>query len=217
MTTTSMRMQTKNLFFDLPESLRQCIYEFDPTYKSIYNTSLKDISIGVRILQILLRQTYKLHPTMRNVLDYFHEEYKYKFQGIEYSTIKYFDFTDHIIDVNPHLNEIDNENGLGIYIYCKCKFVTQENKIIFLAFLFEGVGYYTFNNEPCQYDASSIHIFPCEEYNGFPRINMNTYFWSNLIMRNGLPSVEIVRSENNEKFETTSMFSAETMLFISNR
>lgn len=79
MITTRMQTKIQNCFFDLPETLKQHIYEFDPTYKNIYNTSLKEISISVRILQILLRNTYKHHPTKRSILDYFQEEYNYKF------------------------------------------------------------------------------------------------------------------------------------------
>jgi hypothetical protein len=196
-------------------------------------------------LQILLRQTSTYHPTGRNILDYFQGEYNYKFQGIEYSTIKYFDFTDHInnvdqiINVNPHLNEKDDErddeNCLGIYISCKCKFLTPENKIIFLFVLFDEIAFCSSNNDPCEYDAAAVHIFPCEdwdtlsllqsgvsdtlrspEHDGLPKINMKTHFWSNLIMRNGQYPVEIVRSKDDEMFEDVTQFSVETMLFISN-
>ncbi len=223
-------MQSKNLFFDLPESLRQYIYEFDPTYKNMYASSLKEISISVRIIQILLRQTYKYHPKMRNILDYFYEEHKYKFQGIEYSTIKYFDCLnydiDQIINVNHHLNEDDYELDIetGIYIFCKCKFLTSENKIIYLAFLFDEVSYCSCNNEPYEYDANSVHICQCEDYEEhlcipiphLPKINMNTYFWSTSIIRNDKYPIEIIRSESNEIFETITMFTVETMLFIDN-
>lgn len=214
--------QPKNLFFDLPESLRQHIFEFDPTYKNLYAPSLKELSMNVRIIQILLRQTEKCYPTARNILDYFYEEHKYKFQGIEYSTIKYFDCDnfdiDNIINVGHHLNEDDYEMDIetGIYIFCKCKFLTQENKIIFLAFLFDEVAYWSCNGEPYDYKGCGVHICPCEESDGLPRININTYFWSNMIKRNGQYPKEIVRSENNETFETITMFPAETMLFIDN-
>jgi hypothetical protein len=215
-------MQIPNLFFDLPESLRQCIYEFDPTYKNMFTSSLKEISTSVRIIQILLRKTYKHHPTKRNILDYFYEEYNYKFQGIEYSTIKYFDCDNHdidtIINVGHHLNEDDYELDIetGIYIFCKCKFLTPENKIIYLAFLFDEVAYYTCNNEPYEYDAATVHICPCEASEGLPKINMYTSFWSTSIIRNGQYPIELIKSESNETFENITMFPVETMLFIDN-
>jgi hypothetical protein len=168
-------------------------------------------------------------------LDYLYDEHKYKFQGIEYSTIKYFDCDnddiDTIINVGHHLNEddyrldefgdvIDAVTGdvinavPGIYIFCKCKFLTQENKIIFLVFLFDDVAYMSCNNEPYEYD-SSVHIFQCEEYDGLSRINLNTYFWSNLITCDGPYSPEIIHSKNNEKFEIITGFSSKFLFFLS--
>ena len=208
-------MQTKiqNRFFDLPEMLKQHIYEFDPTYKNIYNTSLKEISISVRTLQILLRQTSKNRKNVygRNVLDYFHEEYNYKFQGIEYSTIKYFDCpnieninnVEQIFNVSPHLKEIkeSDENPddiMPIYISCKCKFLTPENKIIYLFLLVDEVAYYP-HLTPNKYNIGGFHIFPCKEQEGLPKININTHFWSDMIKKhNGHYSNEIVLSKDNE-------------------